>query len=105
MLHGVIRPRGAMNKEIDQQSIERFRELEESIAKSSELRSENIEKIVAHIREFREKNEKIIENQLTFSDGVCVGVPVISNNMITDDDDIFKRAINIDKVNEIRPKN
>lgn len=102
MLHGVVKPRGKEVTGIDKESLARFRELEEGIAKSGEFKVEEMENIVKSIRNLREKHEELILNQNRFNDGICRS-EVSKVGMLVDDSDSFNKALIIDKANEKRP--
>lgn len=103
ILQGVVKPSIRYDDEIDERAIARLKELEESFKKSTELHVEAIEKIVDSIRKVRENHEDIISGNAGFKDGANAGKILLKNNALADDNDIFIKALDLDKVNEKRP--
>ena len=101
MLQGVIKPAGKYKDNVDEKAIAHLKELEESIAQNSMMTGE-IERVIDSIKGLREKHEKIISCQVGFSDGANRGVSVLSGNALADDNEIFYKAMDLDKVNEKR---
>ncbi|OMJ74062.1 hypothetical protein SteCoe_27115 [Stentor coeruleus] len=103
MLHSVIKPKTKCTSGVDEKSIKMLKELEDCLSSSKDIREDAIDSIVGSIRTLREKHEMIVRNQNSFSDGILSGETVSRGNMLMDDNETFRRAITMDKVNEKRP--
>ena len=101
MLQGVIKPTIRYNEDVDEKALARLKELEESIAQNSMMTGE-IERVIESIKELREKHERIISCQVGFNDGANSGVSLVKGNALADDNEIFYKAMDLDKVNEKR---
>lgn len=103
MLHSVLKPRVKVESGVDEKSIKMLKELEDCLTRSKDIREDALDQIVSSIRNMREKHEMLIKNTNSFSDGILSGEAIAKDNVLLDDNETFKRAITMDRVNEKRP--
>ena len=105
MLYGIIKPKGKVFIGFDKLSKIRLQELEIEVSNSAEIDSETIRKIIASIRELREKNEEIITGEVFYDQKEEPSNSKIETKpRLEDDNDLFIKAITKDRINEIRPQ-
>ena len=101
ILQNLIKPRSKEDGGVDSKSIARLKELEEAVAKGTDVHTAAIDKVVASIRTMREKHEAIVSNQVRFNDGI-VSCEVMKTGSLVDDNESFHRALTLDRANERR---